>query len=47
VATFPEHFHDGSEDHVVESRLSEESEQALREFLTFVRERFKMPAEED
>jgi hypothetical protein len=47
VATFPKHFHDGSEDHVVESRLSEEPEQALREFLTFVRERFKMPAEED
>ncbi len=44
VATFPRHFHDGSEDYVVESRLSEEPEQALREFLNFARERLKMLA---
>jgi hypothetical protein len=41
VATFPKHFHDGSEDRIVESRLSEEPEQALREFLTFVRAKLK------
>jgi len=46
VATFPRHFHDGSEDHVVESYLSEEPEQALRQFLTFARERLKMLAGE-
>jgi len=46
VATFPRHFHDGSEDHVVESRLSEEPERALREFLTFAQEKLKMPAGE-
>jgi len=46
VATFPRHFHDGSEEHVVESHLSEEPEQALREFLTFARERLKMQAGE-
>jgi hypothetical protein len=37
VATFPEHFHDGSEDHVVESHLNEEPEQALRELPLFGR----------
>jgi hypothetical protein len=42
VATFPRHFHDGSEERVVESHLSEDVEQALREFLTFVQERLKL-----
>ena len=37
VATFPRHFHDGSETNVVESHLSEVYEEALREFLAFVR----------
>lgn len=37
VATFPKHFHDGSESNVVESHLSDDSEDAMREFLTFVR----------
>lgn len=38
VETFPRHFHDGSETHVCESCLSEAPEEALREFLIFVRE---------
>ena len=37
VATFPKHFHDGSETNVSESHLSEVPEEALREFLAFVR----------
>jgi hypothetical protein len=37
VATFPRHFHDGSETNVSESHLSEVPEEALREFLAFVR----------
>jgi hypothetical protein len=37
VATFPRHFHDGSETNVSESHLSEIPEEALREFLVFVR----------
>jgi Family of unknown function (DUF6516) len=37
VATFPRHFHDGSETNVSESHLSEVPEQALREFFAFVR----------
>jgi hypothetical protein len=37
VATFPRHFHDGSETNVSESHLSEVPEQALREFLAFAR----------
>ena len=39
VATFPKHFHDGSETNVSESYISTVSEEAMREFLTFVRDR--------
>jgi len=39
VKTFPKHFHNGSESEVVESHLSAVPEQALREFLVFVREK--------
>lgn len=37
VATFPKHFHDGSEANVSESHISEVPEEALREFRAFVR----------
>ncbi len=37
--TFPQHYHDGSADHVGESRLPVHPEAALREFLDFVRSR--------
>ena len=37
VITFPKHLHDGSENNVVESLISDDHEKALREFLTFVR----------
>lgn len=37
VATFPKHFHDGSGSNVVESHISDDPEDAMREFLTFVR----------
>jgi Family of unknown function (DUF6516) len=36
VATFPKHFHDGSETNALESHLSEVPKVALREFLAFV-----------
>jgi len=39
VSTFPKHFHDGSESNVIESHLSDTPEDAIREFLTFVRAR--------
>ena len=39
VATFPKHFHDGSESNVVESHISDDPKDAIREFLTFVRHR--------
>lgn len=39
TATFPRHFHDGSEVTVVESYLSAKPENALREFLMFAQER--------
>lgn len=45
VATFPHHFHDGSEGNVVESHLSDSPEQALRQFLAFARERLRSAAE--
>ncbi len=37
VTTFPKHFHDGNENNVVESHISNNPEDAMREFLTFVR----------
>jgi len=37
VTTFPLHFHDGTELNVVESQLSNNPPEALREFLTFAR----------
>lgn len=37
LATFPKHFHDGSEGNVVESYISDLPDHAIREFLTFVR----------
>ena len=41
VATFPRHFHNGSELNVTESHISEVPEQALREFLAFVQTTLK------
>lgn len=37
VPTFPKHFHDGSENNVKESFLSDKPEEAIREILNFVR----------
>ncbi len=36
VATFPRHFHNGTETEVIESLISEDPQEALREFLLFV-----------
>lgn len=41
IGTFPSHFHDGDETRVVESRIGAHPSQALREFLSFVREKMK------
>jgi len=41
VKTFPKHFHNGSEENVVESNISDTPEEAIREFLTFVRNTLK------
>lgn len=35
--TFPKHFHEGVEENVLESRISDDPEQAIRQFLAFVR----------
>jgi hypothetical protein len=37
IETFPQHFHSGSDQNVLESTLSKIPEEALREFLKFAR----------
>jgi len=39
VSTFPKHFHDGSENNVVESHINPQPESALREMLVFIRQK--------
>jgi len=39
IQTFPKHFHNGDEEKVIESYISEEPEKALREFLLFIKEK--------
>jgi len=41
IETFPQHFHNGTEDRVVKSNLSLEPEQALRQVLTFAQKKLK------
>lgn len=42
VKTFPKHFHYGREDRVVESQISNVPEEALRDFLLFVRDKMHL-----
>lgn len=37
IATFPKHFHDSSENNVVASYISDEPQEALRQFCRFIR----------
>lgn len=37
ISTFPKHFHNGSEENVKESTLSDEPRQAIRQFLIFTK----------
>jgi hypothetical protein len=37
VATYPKHFHNGSEKNVMESQISDDPEEAIRQFLNFAR----------
>jgi Family of unknown function (DUF6516) len=39
LASFPHHFHNGTENMVAESRINPDPEEALRQVLTFVREK--------
>jgi len=39
VASFPKHFHNGSEDKVKVSKIPDKPEKAIRYFLNFVREK--------
>lgn len=37
IKTFPKHCHDGVQDNVIESNISDKPEQAVREFLIIIR----------
>ncbi|MDI6769629.1 MAG: DUF6516 family protein [Anaerolineales bacterium] len=39
ISTFPKHFHNGSEDNVLPSTIPDEPQEALRDFLAFVRQK--------
>ncbi|PIV24842.1 MAG: hypothetical protein COZ69_05245 [Deltaproteobacteria bacterium CG_4_8_14_3_um_filter_45_9] len=39
VKTFPKHFHNGDEDRVIDSDINDEPEEALKEFLLFIRKK--------
>jgi len=39
VKTFPKHFHNGDEDRVIDSDINDEPEEALKEFLIFIRKK--------
>lgn len=41
VKTFPKHFHNGSEEKVIESEISNDPVKALREFLEFVNHKIR------
>ncbi|MBI5253329.1 MAG: hypothetical protein HY930_02880 [Euryarchaeota archaeon] len=41
ISTFPKHFHDGTQDDVKESYISDRPEEAVREFLKFARQKIK------
>lgn len=41
ISTFPKHFHNGSEDIVISSHISDNLELALKEFLGFVSKHVK------
>ncbi len=41
IETFPKHFHDGSEDNVTESYISDYPKEAVRMFLDFIRSKLK------
>jgi hypothetical protein len=41
ISTFPKHFHDGREDMVKPTDISDDPPTALREYLTLVRERLQ------
>lgn len=41
METFPKHFHDGSEEKVSESEIPDEPTEAVRFFLSFIRQKLK------
>ena len=45
IETFPKHFHDGSEENVMVSYISDEPREAVREFLRFIRSKLGVRSE--
>jgi len=41
MRTFPKHLHDGSEENVKESAISDNPEKAVKEFLSFIKSKLK------
>jgi len=41
IKTFPKHFHDGGEENVKESAISDCPREAIREFLSFIKSKLK------
>lgn len=41
LASFPKHFHDGNEENVKESHLSNDPKKAVRDFLEFIEEEIR------
>ncbi len=46
IATFPKHFHDGSEENVTESTISSQPAEAIRAFCHFVLKKLQNEAQE-
>lgn len=46
IATYPKHFHNGSEERVTESHISDQPPTALREFCYFVLQTLRTEAQE-
>lgn len=44
IKTFPKHFHDGSEENVVESGIPDEPAEAIRSFMGFIRRKLELRA---
>jgi hypothetical protein len=45
MKSFPKHFHNGSEENIIESSLPDEPTEAVKLFLTFIRRKLSQRGE--